>query len=35
MIELAEQKTKVKAFADIAYAEPFYIKDFHTTQRKT
>jgi tRNA threonylcarbamoyladenosine biosynthesis protein TsaB len=35
MIQLAEQKIKVREFADTAYVEPFYIKDFHTIQRKT
>jgi len=34
MIQLAEQKMKTKDFADVAYAEPFYIKDFHTIQPK-
>jgi tRNA threonylcarbamoyladenosine biosynthesis protein TsaB len=34
MIEPAEKKMSVKDFADIAYAEPFYIKDFHTVQPK-
>jgi tRNA threonylcarbamoyladenosine biosynthesis protein TsaB len=34
MIEPAERKMNVKDFADLAYAEPFYIKDFHTVQPK-
>ena len=34
MIQLAEQKMKAKDFADIAYAEPFYIKDFHMIPAK-
>jgi tRNA threonylcarbamoyladenosine biosynthesis protein TsaB len=34
MISLAEKKLAAAAFADLAYAEPFYIKDFHTVQPK-
>ena len=34
MIEPAERKLNAKEFADLAYAEPFYIKDFHTVQPK-
>jgi tRNA threonylcarbamoyladenosine biosynthesis protein TsaB len=34
MIALAEKKMEEKDFADLAYAEPFYIKDFHTVQVK-
>jgi len=34
MIGPAEKKMNVKDFADLAYAEPFYIKDFHTVQPK-
>jgi len=34
MIGLAEKKMATKDFADLAYAEPFYIKDFHTVQPK-
>ena len=34
MIEPAERKMNAKDFADLAYAEPFYIKDFHTVQPK-
>jgi tRNA threonylcarbamoyladenosine biosynthesis protein TsaB len=34
MIGLAEKKLAAAAFADLAYAEPFYIKDFHTVQPK-
>ena len=34
MIEPAEKKMDAKDFADLAYAEPFYIKDFHTVQPK-
>jgi tRNA threonylcarbamoyladenosine biosynthesis protein TsaB len=34
MIGLAEKKMAAAAFADLAYAEPFYIKDFHTVQPK-
>lgn len=32
MIVPAERKMNAKSFADLAYAEPFYIKDFHTVQ---
>jgi hypothetical protein len=34
MIGLAEKRWQQKDFADLAYAEPFYIKDFHTVQPK-
>ena len=34
MIALSEKKMAAKDFADLAYAEPFYIKDFHTVQPK-
>ncbi len=34
MIELAEKKMREKDFADLAYTEPFYIKDFHAGQPK-
>ena len=34
MIALAEKKMQVKEFADLAYVEPFYIKDFHTIRPK-
>jgi tRNA threonylcarbamoyladenosine biosynthesis protein TsaB len=34
MIGLTEKKMAAAAFADLAYAEPFYIKDFHTVQPK-
>ncbi|TMI64987.1 MAG: tRNA (adenosine(37)-N6)-threonylcarbamoyltransferase complex dimerization subunit type 1 TsaB [Bacteroidetes bacterium] len=34
MIGLAEKKMATNDFADLAYAEPFYIKDFHTVQPK-
>jgi len=34
MIEPGERKMNAKDFADLAYAEPFYIKDFHTVQPK-
>lgn len=34
MVALAEKKMQGKDFADVAYAEPFYIKDFHTVQVK-
>jgi len=34
MIEPAEKKMNEKDFADLAYSEPFYIKDFHTVQPK-
>jgi tRNA threonylcarbamoyladenosine biosynthesis protein TsaB len=34
MISLAEKKLAANEFADLAYAEPFYIKDFHTVQPK-
>jgi tRNA threonylcarbamoyladenosine biosynthesis protein TsaB len=30
MISLAEEKYKQKEFADLAYAEPLYLKEFHT-----
>ena len=34
MIPLAENKMRAKDFADLAYTEPFYIKDFHIVQQK-
>lgn len=34
MISLAEKKLAAAEFADLAYAEPHYIKDFHTVQPK-
>ena len=34
MIQLAEIKMSKNDFADLAYAEPFYIKDFHTVPSK-
>jgi tRNA threonylcarbamoyladenosine biosynthesis protein TsaB len=34
MIEPAQRKMNAKDFADLAYAEPFYIKEFHTVQPK-
>lgn len=34
MIEPAERKMSAKDFTDLAYTEPFYIKDFHTVQPK-
>ena len=34
MIEPAEKKMNEKDFSDLAYSEPFYIKDFHTLQPK-
>lgn len=34
MIKLAEEKMNAKDFADLAYCEPFYIKDFHTVPSK-
>ena len=34
MIAPAERKMNAKDFADLAYTEPFYIKDFHTVQPK-
>jgi tRNA threonylcarbamoyladenosine biosynthesis protein TsaB len=34
MIALSEAKMKANDFADLAYAEPFYIKDFHTIPSK-
>jgi tRNA threonylcarbamoyladenosine biosynthesis protein TsaB len=34
MVGLAEKKMATAAFANLAYAEPFYIKDFHTVQPK-
>lgn len=34
MIALAEMKMSKNEFADLAYAEPFYIKDFHTVPSK-
>lgn len=34
MIALAEKKMQENDFADVAYTEPFYIKDFHTVQVK-
>ena len=34
MIGLAEQKYVQKDFASLAYAEPYYIKGFHTTMPK-
>jgi len=34
MINLAEKKLSAKGFTDLAYSEPFYIKDFHTVQPK-
>jgi len=30
MISLSEEKFKQKEFADLAYAEPLYLKEFHT-----
>lgn len=34
MIELSEAKYKAKAFEDVAYFEPFYLKDFVATTPK-
>jgi tRNA threonylcarbamoyladenosine biosynthesis protein TsaB len=34
MIPLAEKKLQAKEFADPAYAEPFYIKEFHMVPSK-
>ncbi|MFT5749165.1 MAG: tRNA threonylcarbamoyladenosine biosynthesis protein TsaB [Ancylomarina sp.] len=34
MIELSEAKFKAKAFEDVAYFEPFYLKDFVATTPK-
>ena len=34
MIGLSEKKMAAKDFTNLAYAEPFYIKDFHTVQPK-
>ena len=31
---LAEQKFKIRAFADLAYVEPLYIKEFYTVSKK-
>ena len=34
MITLAWKKFNAKEFEDLAYFEPFYLKDFHTTPKK-
>jgi len=34
MIEISEQKFKIKHFEDVAYFEPFYLKDFVATTPK-
>lgn len=34
MVEIAEQKFKEKSFVDVAYFEPFYLKDFIATTPK-
>jgi tRNA threonylcarbamoyladenosine biosynthesis protein TsaB len=34
MCDLSEQKFKAKAFEDIAYFEPFYLKDFVAGEKK-
>ena len=33
MVELAEEKFKKKEFEDVAYFEPFYLKDFVGTPK--
>ena len=34
MIELAEQKFKQKQFEDLAYFEPYYLKEFIAGKKK-
>lgn len=34
LVKKAFKKTQDKTFEDIAYFEPFYLKDFHTTAKK-
>lgn len=34
MLTLAEESYHLQAFASLAYSEPLYIKEFHTTARK-
>ncbi|HEY5591959.1 MAG TPA: tRNA (adenosine(37)-N6)-threonylcarbamoyltransferase complex dimerization subunit type 1 TsaB, partial [Paludibacter sp.] len=34
MISLAEKAYTEKRFEDVAYFEPFYLKEFHTTASK-
>jgi tRNA threonylcarbamoyladenosine biosynthesis protein TsaB len=35
MIPLAEKAFKNSTFVDVAYFEPFYLKEFHTTTPKS
>lgn len=34
MVQLAEKRWEQKEFANLAYLEPFYLKEFYTPQRK-
>jgi tRNA threonylcarbamoyladenosine biosynthesis protein TsaB len=35
MIDLAEKAYKNKQFVDVAYFEPFYLKEFYTTAKSS